>query len=97
MSVLQVSFSLSIPQWAPPSPLGEGADSVCSRCRSNDALTPYVKSRHLLSRLTFPLTAPSNGVASGRRSTHLQDEERSKKTEYAEALYSLYTRLILSS
>lgn len=47
------------PLWAQPSREGAAA-SVCSRCRPNDALMPYVKSHHLLSRLTFRATAPSN-------------------------------------
>lgn len=47
------------PLRAQPSREGAAA-SVCSRCRPNDALMPYVRSRHLLSRLTFRPTAPSN-------------------------------------
>lgn len=37
----------------------------CRRCRPNDAPMPYVKSHHLLSRLTFHPTAPSNGIDTG--------------------------------
>lgn len=43
-------------------PAKEQQPPFCSRCRPNDALMPYVKSHHLLSRLTFHPTAPSNSI-----------------------------------
>lgn len=43
---------------------------LCSRCSFNDALMPYVKSHHLLWRLTFLLIAPSNSNASCWWSPH---------------------------
>lgn len=74
IGVFPVISSFPVPQYASPqrwTPC-ERADSICSRCRSNDALMPYVKSHHLLSRLTFPLTAPSNGFTSGWRLPRMQ-------------------------
>lgn len=66
-----VLLSFPAHQWSSPccwAPC-DRADSICSRCESNDALMPYVKSHHLLSLLTFPLKAPSNGVTSHRHLT----------------------------
>lgn len=86
------SLSLNRP---PPGaePPCERADSICSRCGSNDALMPYVKSHHLLSRLTFQflLLATALQVVDVHLSGAAECEQQNKQTaSYSQLLPSLY-------